>query len=324
MGKKRKSDKHLPPRVYFNHKTYFYVDQKNKWHNLGKTLPEAMAVWSKNYTTPKKIITMNDLFNRYFVEIAPLKSEASYKNNLHQVKPLRLVFGEMDPETITPVHIYAYLDKRGETVTTAANREKELLSHVFTMAIRWGVVSQNPCKDVRGLKENKRDRYVEDYELEAIKNVAPFFFKNLIDFAYFSGQRQKDILSLKFSDLTDEGVKIQTSKTNKKLIIKWSPSLRECIENAKKIRKNSHSFFVFCNEKGQRYTTSGFSTMWTKLMNKAIKAGTLKEKFHFHDLRRKNASDTIDIETARKRLSHTTQNMTSVYINGYQKVEPLK
>src|SRR6185312_6856349 len=131
MGKNRKTNKHLPPRVYIKNGAYYYVDRKNKWDFLARTFTEAMAVWAKTFGEAKKITTMADL-----IEVAPLKSETTFRNNVSQTKPLRLVFGDMEPSAITPVHIYAYMDKRAQVAKVAGNREKSLLSHIFTMAIR--------------------------------------------------------------------------------------------------------------------------------------------------------------------------------------------
>src|SRR6185312_4248165 len=105
MGKNRKTNKHLPPRVYIKNGAYYYVDRKNKWHFLARTFTEAMAVWAKTFGEAKKITTMAELIDRYLIEVAPLKSEKTFRNNVSQTKPLRLVFGDMEPSAITPVHI---------------------------------------------------------------------------------------------------------------------------------------------------------------------------------------------------------------------------
>jgi len=53
----------------------------------------------------------------------------------------------------------------------------------------------------------------------------------------------------------------------------------------------------------------------------------LEERFTFHDIRRKTATDKTKvegIEMARQLLGHTNQKMTSRYISGVQIVSPLK
>jgi integrase len=52
-------------------------------------------------------------------------------------------------------------------------------------------------------------------------------------------------------------------------------------------------------------------------MLRAISEGILKERFRFHDLRRKTATDLEyqdNREAARKLLGHTDQKTTAIYI----------
>ncbi len=112
--KRRIKNKHLPPRVYQKHGAYFFVDVKNKWHRLGANFSESMANWTILMNRIDKINTMSQLFDRYMLEVAPLKAKSSYKANIIQISPLRAFFGDMTPEDIQPTDIYKYLDLRGK------------------------------------------------------------------------------------------------------------------------------------------------------------------------------------------------------------------
>ena len=90
---------------------------------------------------------------------------------MNGIKSLRLFFGTLRPKDVTRVDVYTYLDKRGAPVR--ANREKALLSDVFSIAIRWGIVTDNPCWGVKRNPEKPRDRYVEDFEHETVWKAAP-------------------------------------------------------------------------------------------------------------------------------------------------------
>lgn len=322
----RKTDKHLPPRVYIKHNAFYYVDVKNKWHRLGTNFSEAMASWTSLINRPERATTMHHLFDRYMLEVAPLKSPASYKANQIQISPLRIWFGDMQPDEVTPVDIYKYLDKRSIKAKVGANREKALLSHVFSMAIRWGIVRDNPCKNVKRITEKPRSRYIEDWEYHAVRNVAPLLIQNLMDFAYLTGQRIGDILAIKLQNLTDEGIKIEQKKTGSKLIIQWSDELRDCVEKIKKMpRSIIYSMTLFCNKKGGTLTYDGFSTQWHKTIKKALADGLIKESFTFHDIRAKSSSDAQNRQAASELLGHSSLQMTEkVYIRNFKKVRPIR
>jgi hypothetical protein len=79
---------------------------------------------------------------------------------------LRPVFGDMLIEDVKPKHVNRYMDQRSKKGKVAANRDLEVLSHVFTKAIRWGLIESHPIKgNVDKFKTQPRRRYVEDWEL---------------------------------------------------------------------------------------------------------------------------------------------------------------
>jgi integrase len=100
------------------------------------------------------------------------------------------------------------MDARGTTAKTRANREKSLLSSVFSSLIRWGVVEDNPCKNVKNFQEKARDRYVEDWEYDAVLSLASPVLAAAMEIASTTGMRQGDILNLKYADLTENGVPV--------------------------------------------------------------------------------------------------------------------
>lgn len=323
--KRRVHNKHLPQRVYIKHGAYFYVDKNNKWIKLGRNFHEAMASWAKLVNAPKTIRTMAQLFDRYMIEIAPFKAAKSYKDNQKQIKYLKIALGDMDPEDVTPVIIYQYMDRRGVVAKVSANREKALLSHCFSMAVRWGVVKDNPCKNVKGFTEKPRVRYITDDEFQAVRNIAPDVIKFAMDFSYLTGQRPGDVLKTKLSDLTEDGIIIVQNKTEARMIIEWTPELRVCVQNIKSLQRSVRGFTLFCTERGKPYTTSGFSSMWQRVMKRALALGVINERFTFYDFRAKTASDSKNIQDASNLLGHSNAKITErVYNRKEKKVKPLK
>lgn len=326
---KRNSNKHLPPNVYHKYGAYYYVsnvNKKRKWYRLGESLSEAMNEWTKIVNCNDRIITMNQLFNRYMVEVAPTKSPASYRQNQIQIQNLRLFFGDVSPGDVTAVDIYKYLDIRGKKSKVAPNREKALLSHCFTMAIRWGIAKENPCRFVKRLTERPRDRYINDEEYLAVKSIATPVLQCLMDFAYLTAQRISDILKITVSELTEEGIKIQQNKTGSKLIIQWSDALSELVTKIKRLpRSNLTSLTLFCNRRGQKMTYDSFKTIWGRTMKKALQSGLIETPFTFHDIRAKSASDAKNKADASALLGHADMRITErIYNRKANVVRPIK
>ena len=154
MGRPRKHNRHLPRRVYFSHGQYYFVDVSRKWHPLGRSLGEMYRNLADFYESDSLLRTMADLFERYRLEILPKKALETQKGNALSLKRLETVFGHMKPAHIKPRDVYGYRDKRGTKTEVGANRDLEVLSHVFTKAIEWGAVDNNPCRDVRKFRES--------------------------------------------------------------------------------------------------------------------------------------------------------------------------
>lgn len=198
----------------------------------------------------------------------------------------------MLPENVKLKHIYAYMDARGVTSKTRANREKSLLSSCFSNMIRWGIVESNPCKVVKSFTEKPRTRYVEDWEYQAVLSLASPVLRAAMEIAAITGMRQGDILKLRYADITEIGIPLTQGKTGKKQIFIWTPALEAAIKSARKQKRHADSVaHIIANERGQAYTSNGFKSNWQRLMNNSIESGVIKNRFTFHDLRAKAGSD---------------------------------
>jgi integrase len=321
MGRKRKIRKELPERVYFKHNAYYFYPTGGKWTRLSKDFPTAMTKWAEIVGEQKNANKMGDIMDRYMSEVAPTMAEKTYKNNLGEIKPLKIFFGDMSPQKIKPVDIYKYLDIRSKT-PTAANLEKALLSCIFSKAIKWGIVESNPCRVVKKLKVKKRNRYITDEEFQTLYALASPFIRSVLNLAYITGQRISDILNISLADLKEDGLYITQRKTGKKLIFDLTEDLKIVIAEAKSIKRNILGIYLFCSRKGTKYTYDGFNSIFYRLK---VKAG-LKD-VHFHDIRAKATTDAnAQGRDAQKLAGHESRAMTDHYIKHmtFERIEPLK
>lgn len=321
MGRQRKTNKNLPERVYRPHRMYYFVDANNQRHKLGTDYPEAMARYAEilKQGTSKNL---NAIMDRYMQDVIPTKSPRTQKDNLIELGLLRAVFGRMHPDQVKPHHVYQYLDRRPPV---RGRREKALLSHIFTKAIQWGLASANPCRLMHLDARPHRDRYVSDEEFLAVRNLASKPIQLAMDIAYLTALRKGDLLSITLHQISDDGIRITTGKTDKKLLIEWSDELRQVVEQCRRLPSKIKSIYLLHNRNGQPYSESGFNSVWQRLQKKYAENGG--ERFRFHDIRRKSATDADNQhgrEFARRLLSHGDQKMTAAYISGEQRIKPIR
>lgn len=295
----------LPSRVYLKHGAYYFVSPQNKWIRLGKTLAEAYRELALLEAQGREG-TIDGLVARYLREVTPRKAPSTQKQDRYRAAQILAVFGAERPENIRPTHIAQYLDRRGNI---AANREKAFLSHVFSMAMRWGAVDFNPCRGVHRNPEPRRDRYPEHWEVEAVgKHLKPAWAVRCIRLAYLVGQRPSDVLATTKAQVRPEGVYYRQKKTGKKLVVEWSPALSDAIRGCV---EHSGDLVLFSRKVGGQerpYTYWALNSAWRRAMAAALKAGDLAEPFTLRDMRPKSGSDAQDKEilgnTAAVRLKH--------------------
>lgn len=326
MGRPRKRNKHLPNRVYLISGTYWFVDHMGKWHKLGREYAKMLRGLA-DFMEPENLDTLGLVFDRYLLEIIPGKADRTQKDQTREMKILRATFGGMRPQDLRTADCAKFYQRQKQLVgLVQANRRLALLSHVCSTAILWLAMDHNPCKEIRREHPQKRSRYVEDTEFWAVHKHASSTVQVAMELALQTGLRPTDVLALTRSNITDEGLLVEPRKTKRttgvKLLIEWTPSLRETIEKAKQLKPHVRKHLV-CNRRGKPYTYDGFSTLWDRAVRRALEKGDLKERYRFRDLRAKSASDD-ELEAARERLGHSDSRLTvAFYRRKPARVKPL-
>jgi len=268
---------------------------------------------------------MKDLFDKYMAEVVPTKAPRTQRDNCYEVRFLRAALSKMDPKAFKPRHGYAYYNTRKEKSHRRALAEMALLSHVFTKAVEWGVVDENPCKQIRKQRPKPRQRYVTEQEYEAAYKIMPPMVQCAMDLAILTSLRPADLLGLERSNLIDAGIQIDTRKTGKRLIIQWSDELSRVVKRALGLPPHIRQP-VISNRRGKPYTVDGFNSIWYRRMKQAVadKENPLIESFQFRDLRAKSASDDTP-ESATARLGHSDPRLTEhIYRRKPALVRPLR
>jgi integrase len=290
---------------------------------LSNDRAEALRLWAKQEGVREDDSTklFSVVARRYVREVFPTKAIRTQVDNEAELKNLVAVFGGMPIDAIMPMHVRQYLDIRGETAKTRANREKALFSHVYNKAREWGYTDlQNPCLGVKGFKETGRSRYVTDDEFLKVRAHAHFTVVDAMDLALLTGQRPSDVLKLKHSDIRDGALWIVQNKTSARLGIEVTGELAQVIERMQKYPRKQSGQYIVQDEKGQRVTQTALRSRFTKAREIA------GIDFQFRDLRAKAATDTGDLAHSQKLLAHKKRDMTEHYVKARMgdRVKPLR
>lgn len=327
MGQRRKSNKHLPRRMYLVHGSYWFRPKDAKAVNLGRDLGVALAKYGQIIGPSWSGRTLGDVIDRYRIEVLSLKRSA--KTRLNEGKALdrlKAWAGHMLPDNMAEQFIYRYIDmrrtKKGLPAREAARHEIGLLRHVYRKAMRWGVASRNPCDKLEKFERKGKREPVPFDQVEAVRALATDRMRCAIDLAIVLGPRRGDILTLGPANETPEGILYKQGKTQRPVLIEWSDELRAIVARCKALPPQVPRTHYLRTREGKAYTADGFSANWQRLMAKHVANGG--QRFTFHDLR-SVAADTGTLEEARDRLGHASSDTTArFYRRGAQRGKPAK
>jgi hypothetical protein len=203
MGRRRKCDRHLPQRVYFEFGRYWFKPKLPKSPppgtkrriDLGTTESEMYSNLAQ-LVAPKAMHTMSEVFDRFLHEVLPTLSKRTQSDYQGYIERLRPSFGAAVPNAVTAPDIFEFRAALAkESGNVQANRHVSCLSAVFREAIGWRqalgshAVTRNPCHELKRLPEPPRTRYVWDREFMAVYNIASPAMKVAMDLAAITGQR---------------------------------------------------------------------------------------------------------------------------------------
>jgi site-specific recombinase XerC len=322
MGRKRKNkaDNKLPARVYRGKSAFEFRAKSGKCFKLCK-LDAPLSVIHKAHeealSLAKNTNTVKHLIDEYLATSEFCKKSQRTQKDYHQYqKDLVKAFGHMNVNSVTKLSVKKFLDaKAKKSGNTQANRHKSSLQVIFEWALLYEKVKTNPCAGLSKLEEKARDKYIEDTEYFAIKEHACPVVYAMLEIMYLCAARPQDVLKMKQTDCTKDGVYIKQSKTQVAQIKKWGPQLKKAVEYlAKRYPDVESEYVIFQPRNGDRYTKSAFDERFRKVRALARESSGLKLDFTIHDFKAKSISD-FEGSLVEKQLAagHTNLKQTKDY-----------
>jgi integrase len=242
--------------------------------------------------------TVGDLIDRFEREHLPRKRPSTigdYRGMLN--KHVRPHFGK---HTKVADVTYADIDALHRKITASgstyvANRCVAVLSKMFSLAIKWQMRTDNPCRGIERNPESKRKRYLSGDELKrltaALAETPDKQFVNIITLLVMTGARKAEVLSMRWTDLTltqDKGVWTKLGSTTKQKTDHVVPLSAPACELLSKIKKRSGGEWVFPSSDNPSGHIIEIKNGWAGLCERAGIEG-----LRIHDLRHSFASQLV-------------------------------
>lgn len=263
--------------------------------------------------TPRTGVTFDDMATDYLADYE-LQQYRTVDSARGRVENLRRVFGGQDAAEITPAAIRQYQVTRRQQGMSAAsvNRETSGLSRMFRLAIDLGKLQSMP-KFPQRLQENPpRQGFFEHDEYLKVRAYLPASFRDVLDFAYYSGWRRREVTELTWDEVDLAGGVVRLSpgrsKTKAGRLLPISTPLRDVLKRRAK-RRCKGDVLVF---KRDGVTVREWKVAWANACRRAGVPGRL-----FHDCRRTAARNLIRAgvpeRVARLLTGHKTRSVFDRY-----------
>lgn len=307
--------------MYLRAGTYYFAGPK--WINLGRDYGRALIQYAGIVGERVTVTTVRDAVSHYLESSAKRLKPSTLEGYRNSAANLCRVFGDMALEDLEPSHVYRYLVERGDV---QANRDRALLSVTYTHARRIGAFKgDDPAKGLQYRNPEKpKRRYVTDDEFSALIAASPPKLAAVLRVTFLAGMRIGDALALRMDDLTDEGIAYAQGKTGARLVVQWTPELREAVNDATRAFRRFGRAWLFESRQTRKkpagpYTVSGLRANFRRALAKAgLPHMTL------HDLRRKAGSDVDDAHATRL-LGHSDAKVTKRHYRARaERVKPVR
>lgn len=262
----------------------FYLVRRNTWVPLGRNLHNALVEYAR-LTAGVDKAALPELVGRCLADMKLTVAASTYKSYQIAAKRFEEAFAEFAPQQIKPHHLATFMDDNKHQ-PTMANLYHAFMGGLFSRACRWGVIEVNPLREVKKFKTEARDRLLTNVEWFAIRQHASPTLQCMMDISYITGQRIGDVMKIKYSDISDEGVFFKQKKTKTRLLVAMTHDLRVAVQAARELNQSVKGMTLFHKRDG---APLAYTTIYGHWRRACESAGV--EDAHFHDIRADAATE---------------------------------
>ncbi len=255
-------------------------------------------------------LTFKEFSEKYMEEWSkPFKAswESQDKWRLAKLVP---AFGLLRLHEIEPKAVEGYMRQRLQEVSPrTVNMEVGLLKAMLNKSVEWNLISSNPIKQVKKIKQHQgrladvsRVRYLDKDEFAKLLEHCDDKLRAIVLLAVNTGLRKGEIQNLSLNDVDFQSrvFKIERQKN----------------QEVSRLPLNATAFGILLELKRNSTGERPFNYNFRKSFETAIRRSGVKD-FHFHDLRHTFASwlvmAGIPIYTVKELMRHKDIKMTTRY-----------
>ena len=232
-------------------------------------------------------------------------------------------FGTWAIAEVTPQSLVAYQDQRLKegAANATINRELSCLRAGFMAGLRLGCITK-AFPPVKFLDEAPpREGFYEEWEVRVLMKYLPEHYRNFVWCAYYTGWRKSELLNLKRTQLSADGVLTLLAGTTKnkerrEYYVNLDPQLKAVLEDQERRTREKYPWTEWLFHCKGEALSKGIWPFWDAV-ERATAAGEIAGKKWFHSFRRtamtNNIAGGMPVEHAKKVCGHRSDAMVQRY-----------
>ena len=212
----------------------YSVQGKKRWETLGacdkidretaETMARRMLLREKELSRSRESnMTMSEFCDLYIARYAQLHKRSWKEDDRRNTLYIKPIWGDRLIGDIRRSEVAALHAKIGATKPYSANRIREQLSRMYSLAKLWQLVPddfQSPTIGIRDFQEVSRDRFLKASELprlmNALKKEKSIYVRGAIMLLLLTALRKQELLTLEWDDIDFHANEIRIPATRTK------------------------------------------------------------------------------------------------------------
>lgn len=201
------------------------------------------------------------------------------------------VWGNDLPADLTTVDAQEAIDEFGDT-PAKANQFRAFLSRLMAWGVPRGYCATNPVEHTEKVPGGEPWTPWPNWAFEILFDHAPVHMQRIAMSAFFTGQRQGDVLAMVKPKAGENVIAVRAQKTKKTVWIPIHSAYRPWIDSA----PANDSVMLHEGSRTRYYRTAdGFRTEWQKLMAKDPFKPFRENRIVFHGLRKNAVINLLEV-----------------------------
>lgn len=210
--------------------------------------------------------------------------ERTQRGYIQNIKMIQKFAGDKHPSKLKPKLLERWYDKMRERTPATANAVIRVLSIIMEYAILEELIPDNPVKKIKRTSVPPRQAVWDNHLIDRIisKSIERKYFSMALALrlAADTGQRQGDILSLKWEQYDGKSLNFRQSKTGELVTVAVTPTLKNMIDRARK--KRTSPYMLVSEDTRKPYKGDHFRHLFSEIRRLA----EIDNKLQYRDLRR--------------------------------------